>query len=109
MTITAQLLRITGPAAGAGAQIGSQAIAAPAIWTRLTTLGTIPTGGAMLKAASDAEAFRVAVIDPVSAGDTAAADRLPRDSGVLVPWFGLASQGYGINVPPGAQVWVKAA
>ncbi|MDR6827199.1 hypothetical protein J2X48_000917 [Bosea sp. BE271] len=109
MTITAQLLRTTGPASSAGTQIGSQAIAAPAAWTKLTTLGTIPTGGAILKAASDAEAFRVAVMDPVSTGDTAAADRPPRDNGVLVPTFGAGSQGYSDAVPPGAQVWVKAA
>ncbi len=109
MTITVQLLRTTGPAGSAGTQIGSQAVAAPANWTKLTTLGTIPTGGAMLKATSDAEAFRIAIMDPLSSGDTAAADRPPRDSGLLVAWFGSASQGHSDTVPPGAQVWVKAA
>jgi hypothetical protein len=109
MTITVQLLRTTGPAGGASTQIGSQAIAVPANWTKLTTLGTIPTGGALLKATSDAEAFRIAIMEPVSTGDTAAADRPPRDSGVLVAWFGSASQGHSDTVPPGAQVWVKAA
>ncbi|OQW82785.1 MAG: hypothetical protein BVN31_07435 [Proteobacteria bacterium ST_bin15] len=109
MTITVQLLRTTGAASSAGTQIGSQAIAAPANWTKLTTLGTIPTGGAMLKATSDAEAFRIAVMDPISIGDAAAVDRPPRDNGVLVPTFGAASQGYTDPVPAGAQVWVKAA
>ena len=107
MTITVQLLRTTGPAVAAGAVLGSQAIAAPANWTRLTTLGTIPSGGAIIRASSDAEAFRIAVMDPLSTGDAAPADRIPRDSGVLV--IGLNGGDHRDAVPPGAQVWVKAA
>lgn len=109
MTITAVTTQNTGPASAAGTQIGPQAIAAPANWTRLTTLGTFPTGGAMLNVTSDAEAFRVAVLDPEQSGNDSGANRPPRDNGVLVPWPGAGTRGYSTPLPRNAQVWVKQA
>ncbi len=107
MTITAQILQNTGPATAAGTVLGSQSIAAPAAWTRLTGLdGTIPKGGAVLNISSDAEAFRYAVMDPASAQDTAAADRAPPHNGDLVTGIGAPGRD---TVPYGAQVWVKQA
>lgn len=109
MTITATTTQTNGAAGAAGTAIGSQALAAPATWTKLTTLGTTPTGGAELKVTSDAEAFRVAVMQPESVGNTAGADREPRDNGVLVNRFGAGSEGYSLLVGQNDQVWVKQA
>lgn len=109
MTITATTTQVTGPAGAAGTVIGTQALAAPADWTKLTTLGTLPTGGAKLKVTSDAEAFRVSVVDPEQSSNDAGADRPPRGNGILVPWFGTDSRGYEIEIPRNAQVWVKQA
>lgn len=109
MAITATITQVTGPAGAAGTVIGTQALAAPSNWTKLTTLGTIPTGGARLKVTSDAEAFRVAVMDPEQTENAAAAARPPRDNGVLVPLFGSGSRGYEADIPRNSQVWVKQA
>lgn len=106
MTITATTRQTNG---AAGTQIGTQAIAAPAAWTKLTTLGTIPTGGALLIVTSDAEAFRVAVMKPDSVANAAGADREPRNSGVLVNRFGATSEGHRVPVGQNDQVWVKQA
>lgn len=109
MTITATTTQTTGAPAAAGTQIGTQALAAPASWTKLTTLGTIPTGGAKLTVTSDAEAFRVSVVPPDQSSNDSEADRPPRDNGVLVPWPGAGTYGYQDMVPRNAQVWVKQA
>lgn len=109
MTITATTTQTNGAASAAGTQIGTQAIAAPAAWTKLTTLGTIPTGGALLIVTSDAEAFRVAVMKPDSVANAAGADREPRNNGVLVSRFGATSEGYKTPVGQNDQVWVKQA
>ena len=109
MSITAQILQSAGPGSAGGAVLGPPTIAAPANWTRLTGLdGTIPQGGAILKISSNAEAFRYAKMGPVSTQDTAAADRVPRDSGDLVPSWGTGSKNIDY-ISPGAQVWVKQA
>lgn len=109
MSITAQIIKNDGAASGDGAVLGTQTIAAPANWTRLTNLdGTIPQGGALLKIYSNAEAFRYAKMDPVSTQDAAAADRIPRDSGDLVPAWGTGSENIDY-IGPGMQVWVKQA
>ena len=109
MTITANLLKTDGPAGSAGTVLATQAVAAPANWTRLTDLDNFtPVGGAKLVISSDAEAFRFAVMDPVSSKDAASADRVPRTNGVLVPWFGTGAEDEE-TVPYGAQIWVKAA
>lgn len=109
MTITATTTQTNGAAGAAGTAIGWQELAAPATWTKLTTLGTTPTGGAKLKVTSDAEAFRVSVMDPEQTENAAAADRPPRDNGILVPWFGTDGRGYETEIPRNAQVWVKQA
>lgn len=109
MTLTIQQLQVTGPASAAGTVLGSQVLAAPASWTRLTTLGTIPSGGSVIKASSDAEPFRIALIDPRSSLDTAAADYTPPHNGVLVPWFGAYFILEDVEAGPGTQVWVKQA
>ncbi|MBK9156756.1 MAG: hypothetical protein IPM11_01270 [Micropruina sp.] len=107
MAITAQIIKSDGAASAAGTVLGTQTLAAPAVWTRLTGLdNTIPKGGALLKVSSNAEAFRFAKVDPVSSGDTAAADSQPDHNGELVPWFGTGSEGVDY-VNPGTQVWVK--
>lgn len=105
--ITAQILQSTGPGSAGGTVLGTQTIAAPANWTRLTNLdGTIPQGGAILKISSNAEAFRYAKMDPVSAQNTAAAGCIPRDSGDLVPSWGAGSENTDY-VSFGTQIWVK--
>lgn len=109
MSITAKIIKNDGAAPSDGAVLGTQTIAAPANWTRLTDLdGTIPRGGALLKISSNAEAFRYAKMDPVSTQDTAAADRIPRDSGYLVPSWGTGSEKVDY-ISYGTQVWVKQA
>lgn len=109
MTITARIVQSHKNAGAAGTVLGTQAIAAPASWTRLTDLDNdIPTGGAILQISSDAEAFRFAVMPPQSAANTSQADQLPRDNGTLVPYFGAGSTEIEA-VPFGAQVWVKQA
>ena len=110
MTITAQLIQVHGPASAAGTVIGTQAIAAPANWTRLTTFGTIPVNGAQFKISSDAEAFRFYVYDPVSSQD-AAQTVIPdiRHNGVLVPWFNGYAVIDGIESGQNSQLWVKQA
>lgn len=109
MAITAQIIKSDGPGSAGGTVLGTQTIAAPANWTRLTNLdGTIPQGGALLKISSNAEAFRYAKMDPVSTQDAAAADRIPRDSGDLVPSWGAGSENIDY-IGPGVQVWVKQA
>lgn len=62
----------------------------------------------MLKISSNAGAFRYAKMDPVSTQDAAAADRIPRNNGDLVPWYGSGSENLDY-VPFGAQIWVKQA
>lgn len=109
MTITATLTQSNGAATAAGTAIGSEAIAAPASWTKLTTLGTIPTGGARLKVTSDAEAFRVSVSEPESTGNASGADILPDDTGILVNRFGATSEGFTDIIVQNSQVWVKQA
>lgn len=109
MTITATTTQSTGAPGAAGTQIGTQAIAAPSTWTKLTTLGTIPAGGAVLTVTSDAEAFRVAIMEPDSIGDASGADRQPRTNGILVNRFGATSEGYKQQIVQNAQVWVKQA
>jgi len=105
--ITAQILQSTGPSSAGGAVLGTQTIAAPANWTRLTGLdGTIPQGGAILKISSNAEAFRYAKMDPISAQDAAAGDRPPPHSGELVPSWGAGSENTDY-VAFGTQIWVK--
>lgn len=106
MAITAQILQNTGPGSSGGTVLGTQTIAAPAAWTRLTIGGTIPKGGAVLNISSNAEAFRFAIMDPASAQDTAAADRAPPHNGELVTGIGAPGRD---TVPYGAQVWVKQA
>ena len=109
MSITAQIIKNNGAASGDGAVLGTQTIAAPANWTRLTNLdGTIPQGGALLKISSNAEAFRYAKMDPVSTQDAAAANRIPCDSGDLVPAWGTGSENIDY-VAFGTQIWVKQA
>lgn len=109
MTITATITQVTGPAGAAGTVLATQAVAAPANWTRLTGLsGFVPAGGAKLNISSDAEAFRFEIVDPVSSGDTAAADRTPRTNGVLVPWYGTGADDEDA-LALGSQVWVKQA
>lgn len=109
MSITAKIIKNDGAAPSDGAVLGTQTIAAPANWTRLTDLdGTIPRGGALLNISSDAEAFRYAKMDPVSAQNTAAGDRSPPNNGGLVPWYGSGSENLDY-VPFGAQIWVKQA
>jgi len=110
MTITAQLIQVHGPASAAGTVIGTQALAAPANWTRITTAGTIPPNGCQLKISSDAEAFRYYVYDPVSSHDPAPGiipD--PRNNGILVPWFNGYAIVDGIESGENSQIWVKQA
>lgn len=112
MTITVTTLKTTGPGSGAGATILTASLAAPASWTRLTAIEPIPSGGCLLKASSDAERFRIAIVPPVSSGDAAAADNPPDDNGFLVERFGgspLAVFDDDIEYGPGTQVWVKQA
>lgn len=109
MSITAQIIKNDGAASSDGAVLGTQTIAAPANWTRLTNLdGTIPQGGAILKISSNAEAFRYAKMDPVSTQNAAAGDRIPRDNGDLVPSWGTGSENIDY-IAYGTQVWVKKA
>lgn len=107
--ITAQIIKSDGPGSAGGTVLGTQTIAAPANWTRLTNLdNTIPAGGAVLKISSDAEAFRWQTMDPVSSQDTAQADRPPRDNGVYEPAWDAGSENIDY-IGPGVQVWVKRA
>jgi hypothetical protein len=109
MAITAQILKSDGPGSAGGTVLGTQTIAAPVNWTRLTNLDNmIPAGGAFLKILSDAEAFRWQTVDPVSSQDTAQADRPPRDNGVYEPSWGTGSETTDY-VHKGTQVWVKQA
>ena len=109
MAITAQIIKRDGPGSAGGTVLGTQTIAAPANWTRLTSLdNTIPAGGAVLKISSDAEAFRYAKMPPESGRNTAQPDRVPRDNGVLIPSRGTGSEATDYVVP-GTQIWVKQA
>lgn len=110
MTITVTTLKTTGPGSGAGATILTTSLAAPASWTRLTNIEPIPSGGCLLKASSNAERFRIAIVPPVSSGG--AADNPPDDNGFLVERFGgspLATFDNDVEYGPGTQVWVKQA
>ena len=108
MTIYANIIKSDGPAGSAGTVLGTQSISAPSTWTRLTSLdNTVPAGGAILEAYSDAEAFRVAIMAAVSAQDTAAADRVPRDNGTLIPYYGGVTAHQLFYIEKGSQVWVK--
>lgn len=110
MTIYANIIQSNGPAGSAGTVLGTQNLAAPSSWTRLTSLdNTVPAGGAILEAYSTAEAFRVAIMPAVSAQDTAAADSLPRDNGVLIPYYGGVTAHQLFYIEKGSQVWVKQA
>ena len=111
MTITANLVQTNGAASAAGTVIGTQAIAAPASWTKLTTLGVIPTGGAVLQISSDAEAFRYFVMDPRESSNASTPDVAPPHNGILVPWYGGTVSTVTDNIEAGqnAQVWVKQA
>lgn len=110
MTIYTNIIKSDGPAGSAGTVLGTQSISAPSTWTRLTSLdNTVPAGGAILEAYSDAEAFRVAIMDAVSAQDTAAADRAPRDSGTLIAEYGGVTAHQLFYIEKGSQVWVKKA
>jgi hypothetical protein len=110
MTITVTQIKSDGKAETGGTVIGSQTIAAPASWTRLTTLGVTPPGGAQLSLSSDAEAFRYAIIPPVSQQDTGAADIPPMHNGEYVPFFGAGSgKVEDLEYGPNCQVWVKQA
>ena len=109
MAITANIVQSHKNAGAAGTVLGTQNLAAPASWTRLTSLNnTIPTGGALLSISSDAEAFRFAIMPPQSASNTSQADRPPRDNGTLVPAWGAGSADIDA-VPFGSQIWVKRA
>ena len=110
MTIYANIIKSDGPAGSAGTVLGTQSLSAPSSWTRLTGLNnTVPAGGAILEAYSNAEAFRVAIMDALSAQDTAAADRVPRDSGTLVAEYGGVTAHQLFYIEKGSQVWVKRA
>lgn len=106
MTITVNLLQMTGPASAGGTVLGTQSIAAPSTWTELTDLaGTIPPGGALAQAYSDAEAFRLFIMPPsVSAVP-------PPINGILVERYGSVTAALTIETEFGAgsRVWVKAA
>jgi len=109
MAITAQIIKSDGPGSAGGTVLGTQTIAAPANWTRLTNLdNTIPAGGAILKISSNAEAYRYANVPPESGQNTAQPDRVPRDNGVLEPSWGTGSEATDYVVP-GTQIWVKQA
>ncbi len=109
MAITANIVQSHKNAGAAGTVLGTQNLAAPANWTRLTSLdNTIPTGGALLSISSDAEAFRFAIMPPDSAANTSQADQLPRDNGVLAPYFGAGAVEVDA-VAFGSQIWVKQA
>lgn len=112
MTITVTTLKTTGSGSGAGATIITTSLAAPASWTRLTTIEPIPSGGCLLRASSNAEKFRISVVPPLSSGDAAAIDNPPDDNGFLVERFGgspLAVFNIDMEYGPGTQVWVKQA
>lgn len=112
MAITVTTFNTTGPGSGAGAQILTTTLAAPATWTRLTAVEPIPSGGCLIRASSDAEKFRLAIVPPVSSGDAAAADFVPRDNGILMERFGgtpLAVIDTDAEYGPGTQIWVKQA
>jgi hypothetical protein len=100
MAINVTMFQTAGPASAAGTQLGQQVIAAPASWTELTTLGTIPGGGARLTFTSDAEAFRYMVMPP---SPTAVE---PRTNGTRVPGIGVVN----VEIPEeggASRVWVK--
>lgn len=112
MTITVTTLKTTGPGSGAGVTVLTTSLAAPASWTRVTAVEPVPMGGALLKASSGAERFRVAIVPPVSSGDAAAGDNPPDDNGVLMERFGgtpLATLDLDLEYGPGTQIWVKQA
>jgi hypothetical protein len=108
MTITVELRTLGGNPTAANTLVGSQSIAAPSTWTRMTGLGTVTRGGRIL-AYSDAEPFRILVVDPVESTNTSGPIPDPRSNGVLVPWFGAGAQLFEDRVGPNEQVWVKAA
>lgn len=108
MTITVELRTLGGNPTAANTLVGSQAIAAPATWTRLTTLGTVTRGGRIV-AYSDAEPFRILVIDPVESTNPAGPTPDPRNNGMLVPWYGPGAQIFDDRVVANEQVWVKQA
>ena len=109
MAITAQIIKSDGSASAAGTVLGSQTIAAPANWTRLTNLDNkIPASGAILKISSNAEAYRYAKMPPESTQNAVQPDRVPRDNGVLEPSWGAGSESTEY-VHPGTQIWVKQA
>lgn len=110
MTIYAKIIKSDGPAGSAGSVLGTQSLSAPSSWTRLTSLNnTVPAGGAILEAYSNAEAFRVSIMDALSAQDTAAADRTPRDNGTLIAEYGGVTAHQLFYIAKGSQVWVKRA
>lgn len=112
MTLTVKTLKTTGPGSGAGATIATATLAAPAVWTRLTALEPVPDGGCLVQASSDAEAFRISLMPPVSAHDPAPEDLTPRDNGFLVERYGgfpAATWYDDVEYGPGTQIWVKQA
>lgn len=108
MTITVELRTLGGNPTAANTLVGSQAIAPPATWTRLTTLGSVTRGGRIL-ASSDAEPFRILIIDPVESTNPSGPTPDPRSNGILIPTFGANAKVFEERVIANSAVWVKQA
>ena len=93
------LLQVTGPASAAGTVIGSQNPTETGTWARLTGLGTIPPGGALLDVNANVEAIRVAVVP----NDGPGLFPPPPHNGDIV---GLGRP-FRVEIEANSQVWTK--
>jgi hypothetical protein len=74
----------------------------------MTGLGTVTRGGRIL-AYSDAEPFRILVIDPVESSNPSGPTPDPRSNGVLMPEYGANAKPFEERAIANSSVWVKAA
>lgn len=109
MTITVDMLRTGATPADANVVSGTQSLAAPSTWTRITGFQVGAARSRKIRAYSDAEPFRILVIDPIESTNTASPTPEPRTNGVLIERFGAGAQPYEVEAPMNAQVWVKRA
>lgn len=96
-----RLLQVTGPASAAGTVLGIQNPVEGASWVRVTGLGAIPSGGAMLDVLANGGApIRLAILPDDGPG----AAPPPPHNGFIVQ---TGANSVPRHIPPNVQVWTK--
>ncbi len=93
------ILQVTGPASAAGTVLGTQSPTEGASWARLTGLGTIPPGGALLDVNANSADIRVAVVP----NDGPGLFPPPPHNGDIVQ----LGRPFRVEIEANSQVWTK--